>query len=1044
LKGGKMKKLTFYFLLTLAVIMTGSGYVYSANEYFRSIASGNWNSTSTWEMSLNNSTWIPATLTPDATSNLITVRYPNVVTVTANVSVDQLGIDSGTVSINTGVILTLLDGSGVDFTILKGGTVTGAGTFRNQGAGVEMNLRGGSNFNANLNVNTGITYAFDYTSPYDGSLFGNVVIDAGATINGGTVTGRHLSIFGNVINNGTMTASSTGGSYSINGSSLVNNGVITTPGILYFEDTTSVSGNGTFTPARTIVSGIVTMLTNVTYSPSSYFTLSPGAVLNPNGNTFTLTSGDMGLDVGAEISSPGTIRTQNTVRFDIRPGSEFNANLVVNTGIADAYSFASPYDGSIYGNVTVDAGAILNCGNASSRSLSMFGNVIINGTITATSTGGAYGIHGPSLVNNGIFTCAGTVYMDSTTTISGNGSFTPSITLVSGNVTLLSNITYSPSSYITMSPGGVLNPNGYTFTLTSGDMGLDVGAEISSPGTIRTQNTVRFDIRPGSEFNANLVVNTGIADAYSFASPYDGSVYGNVTIDAGAILNCGNTSGKSLSMFGSVINNGTLTATSTGGSIRLKGSSIINNGTVNPAGSLFFDTTTSISGTGNFTPYATLSVNANLTINSNHQFGGILLNAGSSFNMDNRVVGFSLSNPITQNGTFSNANSDIIYNGTVLQTVSTANINYVGLKINNPAGAILSNNITIPDTLAVILGDLNLNGKIITITPVGYMTETPGNTVFGTTGYITTTRNVGTPSSLNVGGLGAVLTASSNLGSTEIKRGHTVQTGLNGGTSIKRYYDITPTNNSGLNATLVYKYDDSELNLKPEPSLKLFKSTNSGGTWLYMGGTVNIAASEITLSGLTSFSRWSADSSGVSAAITTLMQGFYNNVTNRLSMSDTVRAYLRNSFAPYAVVDSSIGIIDSLTFKSSYQFPNAADGNYYIQLKHRNSLDTWSKFGVNYQTTVTLNYDFTFTASQSFGNNTILKGVKYCMYSGDVTQDGFIDLADVVGIYNNATAFANGYVVTDVNGDLITDLADVLIGYNNAIAFVSAKTPLNP
>ena len=184
------------------------------------------------------------------------------------------------------------------------------------------------------------------------------------------------------------------------------------------------------------------------------------------------------------------------------------------------------------------------------------------------------------------------------------------------------------------------------------------------------------------------------------ASPYIGSVYGNVTIDAGATLNGGNISGRALHFYGSVTNNGTLTATSTGGSLRLKGPSIVNNGTVNPAGSLFFDTTTSISGTGNFTPYANLSANANLTINSNHQFGGIFINAGSSFNMDNRVVGFSLSNPITQNGTFSNANSDIIYNGTVLQTVSTANINYVGLKINNPAGAILSNNITIPDTLS--------------------------------------------------------------------------------------------------------------------------------------------------------------------------------------------------------------------------------------------------------------------------------------------------------------------------------------------------------
>ena len=140
-------------------------------------------------------------------------------------------------------------------------------------------------------------------------------------------------------------------------------------------------------------------------------------------------------------------------------------------------------------------------------------------------------------------------------------------------------------------------------------------------------------------------------------------------------------------------------------------------------------------------------------------------------------------------------------------------------------------------------------------------------------------------------------------------------------------------------------------------------------------------------------------------------------------------------------MDSAIGIVDSLTFKSAFQFNNAATGTYYIQLKHRNSLETWSKNGVNYIMDSTLNYDFTFAATQAYGNNTKLKGTKYCLYSGDISQDGYIDLSDVVGIYNNATAFVNGYVVTDVNGDLITDLADVLIAYNNAIAFVSAKFP---
>ena len=1040
-----MKKSVFYFLIIFAVIISASGNVYSANEYFRSVASGNWNSTLTWEMSLNNSTWGPATITPSEVSNLITIRANDVVTVTVNVTADQLTInDSAVLVINSGVILSVFNGSGNDLTLLTGSTLNGPGTVRTLGAVNEINLRAGSAFNASLNVNAGITYAYDQTSPYEGSIYGNVTVDNGATLNGGNVSGRDLLLFGNVTNNGTLTVSSTGATMRINGPSLINNGTTSAAGTLYFDSVTTVSGAGTFTPASTVINGNITLGSNITYSPTSNITIAVGGILNPNGNIFTLAANSMTLDNNATISAPGTVRTQNSVAIYLNQLAAFNASLNVNTGDALVTGYVSSSEGKIFGNVTIDAGTTLNGGNISGRDLFIYGNVINNGTLTVSSTGATMRINGPSLINNGTTSAAGTLYFDSVTTVSGAGTFTPASTVINGNITLGSNITYSPTSNITIAVGGILNPNGNIFTLAANSMTLDNNATISAPGTVRTQNSVAIYLNQLAAFNASLNVNTGDALVTGYVSSSEGKIFGNVTIDAGTTLNGGNISGRDLFIYGNVINNGTLFASSSGGTLRIKGLSLTNNGIIYSAGSFFFDTTTALSGSGSFTSGVNLTTNANITLNSNHQMHSVIINAGAIFNISNRWLKLTASNPIIATGTFTSTGSKIEYNGTVLQTVSTTNISYHGLRINNPAGAILSANITIPDTLAVILGDLNLNAKIITLTPSAYMTETPGNVVFGVSGYITTTRNISSPSSLNVAGMGAVLTQASNLGSTEIRRGHTVQTGLNGGTSIKRYYDITPANNSGLNATFVFKYDDSELNGKPEPSLKLFKSTNTGSTWLYEGGTVNISSNEITLSGLTSFSRWSADSSGVSAAITTLMQGFYNNVSNQLSMSDTVRAYLRNSFAPYAVVDSSIGLIDSLTFKSSYQFPNAPDGNYYIQLKHRNSLETWSKFGVNYQTSITLNYDFTFSASQSYGNNTILKGSKYCMYSGDVTQDGYIDLADVVNIYNNGTLFVNGYVATDVNGDMITDLADVLIAYNNAIGFIAAKTPFNP
>ncbi len=67
--------------------------------------------------------------------------------------------------------------------------------------------------------------------------------------------------------------------------------------------------------------------------------------------------------------------------------------------------------------------------------------------------------------------------------------------------------------------------------------------------------------------------------------------------------------------------------------------------------------------------------------------------------------------------------------------------------------------------------------------------------------------------------------------------------------------------------------------------------------------------------------------------------------------------------------------------------------------------------------------------------------VRFAIYSGDVIQDGVINLNDIVLIFNNSANFVNGYVVTDVNGDNVTNLNDILIAFNNSNKFVIRKIP---
>ncbi|MBS1551014.1 MAG: hypothetical protein JST15_02965 [Bacteroidetes bacterium] len=172
-------------------------------------------------------------------------------------------------------------------------------------------------------------------------------------------------------------------------------------------------------------------------------------------------------------------------------------------------------------------------------------------------------------------------------------------------------------------------------------------------------------------------------------------------------------------------------------------------------------------------------------------------------------------------------------------------------------------------------------------------------------------------------------------------------------------------------------------------------------------------------------------------------EGIYFNLFNQLSRRDTVNVYLRNTASPYSKVDSAKAVIDSMNFTGNFIFPNAPSGTYYITAKHLNSIETWSKSGGEPMTqNGTTNYDFTTAAAQAYGSNLKLKGGKYCVYSGDINQDGIIDASDLIRIYNDSYAGLTGrYLVSDLNGDSMVDASDVSAADNNVYIGVLKITP---
>jgi len=172
--------------------------------------------------------------------------------------------------------------------------------------------------------------------------------------------------------------------------------------------------------------------------------------------------------------------------------------------------------------------------------------------------------------------------------------------------------------------------------------------------------------------------------------------------------------------------------------------------------------------------------------------------------------------------------------------------------------------------------------------------------------------------------------------------------------------------------------------------------------------------------------------------LTAQIEGFYNITTNKL-IRDTVKVYIRNINSPYTIDDSTKSVLDS-NGNGSFNL-NAVIGNlYYVVVKHRNSIETWTKQGVLF-TSTPVNYDFTIAASQSYGNNLFLKGSKYCIFGGDISQDGLIDGDDLAIIDNDAYSSLSGYVISDLNGDNFVDGTDLVIVDNNAFKFATIVRP---
>jgi hypothetical protein len=159
-------------------------------------------------------------------------------------------------------------------------------------------------------------------------------------------------------------------------------------------------------------------------------------------------------------------------------------------------------------------------------------------------------------------------------------------------------------------------------------------------------------------------------------------------------------------------------------------------------------------------------------------------------------------------------------------------------------------------------------------------------------------------------------------------------------------------------------------------------------------------------------------------------------------IADQVSIELHDALTPFAVAYtySNIDLLTDGTL-SITSIPGSISGDYYIVVKHRSSIETWSATPVDFSSASPLSYDFSIAATQAYGDNMKLSGSVYVIWGGDATQDGIVDGSDMAAIDNASTATLQGYNPEDVNGDGIVDGSDMAMIDNNSTATVQVMKP---
>ena len=157
-------------------------------------------------------------------------------------------------------------------------------------------------------------------------------------------------------------------------------------------------------------------------------------------------------------------------------------------------------------------------------------------------------------------------------------------------------------------------------------------------------------------------------------------------------------------------------------------------------------------------------------------------------------------------------------------------------------------------------------------------------------------------------------------------------------------------------------------------------------------------------------------------------------------IADRITIELHQSGNYSTVVYTATSIDLSLNGTVTITVPAEYSGNYYITIRHRNSIETTTSAPVSFAG-ATVNQSFA-AISSVYGENLKSSGDGYYLiYGADVNQDGIVDTGDMNDVDNGSASIMIGYNVPDANGDGLVDTSDMNMVDNNSAAIVYVRLP---